>query len=106
VEREELVRKEDESRIFGSRKERLFKDKITVTNHKAKPIKLRLIDQVPVSRHEDIKITDVDFSVKPTERDPDTGIVKWDLTLPPNEKKEIIIQFTVAHPLDMDIIGL
>jgi uncharacterized protein (TIGR02231 family) len=106
VEREELVRKEDESRIFGSRKERLFKDKITGANHKAKPIKLRVIDQVPVSRHEDIKITDVDFSVKPTERDPDTGIVKWDLTLPPNEKKEIIIQFTVAHPLDMDIIGL
>jgi len=38
VEREELVRKEDETRIFGKKKERTFKDKITVENLKSHAI--------------------------------------------------------------------
>jgi uncharacterized protein (TIGR02231 family) len=106
VEREQLVRKEDESHIFGKKKERKFKDKLTVTSHKTKTVKLQLIDQIPVSQHEDIKITDVDFSLPPAERNPDTGIVKWDLLLSPNQKQEMIIEFTVTYPLDMDVFGL
>lgn len=106
VEREELVRKEDETRIFGKKKERVFKDKITLENHKSQPIELLLIDQIPVARHEDIEVSNIDFSEKPTERDADKGIVKWKLPLAPGAKKEIIIEFTVTHPLDMPVIGL
>ncbi|RJP15642.1 MAG: mucoidy inhibitor MuiA family protein [Candidatus Abyssobacteria bacterium SURF_5] len=106
VEREELVRKEDESRVFGTRKEHYFKNKITVTNHKKKAVTLELVDQVPASQHEDIRITGIEFSVKPSEFNRDTGIVKWNLSLGPGEKREIIIEFTVVHPLDMDVLGL
>ncbi len=106
VKREELVRKEDETRIFAKKKERVFKDRITVENHKSRPIELLLIDQIPVARHEDIEVSDVEFSEKPTELDADKGIVKWKLPLAPGEKKEITIGFTVTHPLDMPVIGL
>jgi uncharacterized protein (TIGR02231 family) len=106
VEREELERKEDESHLFGKRKEKRFKDKIIVTNHKTRPVKLRLIDQIPVSRHEEIRVTDVKFSMAPVERNSDTGIVQWDLQLAPNEMKEITIQFVVVYPLDMEVFGL
>jgi uncharacterized protein (TIGR02231 family) len=105
VEREELTRKEDES-IFGNRKGRRFKDKITIVNNKAKAVNLHLIDQVPVSQHEDIKVTDVKFSEKPSDRNPDTGIVKWKLQLAPGQKKDVTIEFTVTHPADMEISGL
>jgi len=106
VEREELVRKEDETRIFGKKKERTFKDKITVENLKSHAIDLMLIDHIPVSQHDDIKVSDVKFSKKPTERDPDKEIVKWNLTLAPGGKEEITIEFTVTHPLDMVVIGM
>ncbi|NQU07755.1 MAG: mucoidy inhibitor MuiA family protein [Candidatus Abyssubacteria bacterium] len=106
IEREELVRKEDETRIFGKKKERVFKDKITVENHKSQKIELLLIDSIPVSQHEDIKVSDVKFSEKPSERDPDKEIVKWKVPLAPGEKKEITIEFKVTHPLDMIVGGL
>ncbi|MBI4832077.1 MAG: mucoidy inhibitor MuiA family protein [Candidatus Lindowbacteria bacterium] len=106
VKREELVRKEDETRILGKKKERRFKDKLTVENHKTTPIELLLVDQIPVSEHEDIVVSDIKFSEKPGERDADKGIVKWRLSLAPGAKKEIVVEFVVAHPLDMIIEGL
>ena len=106
IECEELVRKEDETRIFAKKKERVFKDKITVENHKSQKIELLLIDSIPVSQHEDIKVSDVKFSEKPSERDPDKEIVKWKVPLAPGEKKEITIEFKVTHPLDMIVGGL
>lgn len=106
VEREQLVRKEDEKGIVGKKKEHRFKDKITLENLKDKAIKLALIDQAPVSQHDDIEVKDIKFSEKPTERDPDTGILKWELELAPKQKKEIILEFTVLYPLDMPVFGL
>lgn len=106
VKREQLVRKQDETRIFGKKKERRFKDRITIENHKSRPVAILVVDQVPVSQHEDIKVEEVKFSEKPSEHEPDKGIVKWNLSLAPGEKKEIIIEFTVTHPLDMPVTGL
>jgi uncharacterized protein (TIGR02231 family) len=106
IKREQLVRKEDETRIFGKKKERVFKDKITIENHKAKTIELLVIDHIPVSQHDDIKVSDVTFSREPTEQETDKGIVKWKLPLAPNEKQELIIEFTVTHPLDMPVWGV
>ncbi|UCD56130.1 MAG: DUF4139 domain-containing protein, partial [Candidatus Hydrogenedentota bacterium] len=97
---------EDETRIFGKKKERNFKDKMTIENHKSRPIDLLLIDHVPVSQHEDIEVSGIKFSEKPTESDPEKGIVTWKLSLGPGEKREIIVEFTVTHPLDMPVTGL
>jgi uncharacterized protein (TIGR02231 family) len=106
VKREELVRKEDETRILGKKKERAFKDKLTIINHKSKPVEILLIDQIPVSQHEDIEVSGIKFSEKPTEREADTGIVRWKLPLGPGEKREMVIEFTVTHPLDMIVVGM
>jgi uncharacterized protein (TIGR02231 family) len=106
VKREELARKEDETRILGKKKERRFRDKMTIENHKSRAVELLLIDQIPVSQHEDIEVSDVKFSEKPSERDQDKGIVKWNLSLAANEKRGIIIEFVVTHPLDMIIDGM
>ncbi|MBI5119337.1 mucoidy inhibitor MuiA family protein [Candidatus Poribacteria bacterium] len=106
IKREELARKEDETRILGKKKESRFKDKITIENHKSRAVELLLIDQIPVSQHEDIEVSDVKFSEKPAERDQDKGIIKWNLSLAAGEKKEIIIEFVVTHPLDMIVSSM
>lgn len=105
IEREKLVRLDDETLIFGKKK-RTFKDRISVENHKSREVELTVIDRIPVAGHKDIKISDVKFSKKPTERDDDKGIVKWKLRLKPAEKKEITIEFMVTHPKDMAVTGL
>ncbi len=106
VKREELTRKEDEPGIFGKKKEIVFKDKISVENHKAKAVELLLIDHIPISQHDDIKVSELKFSKKPTEQEEDKGIVKWKLPLDPGEKSEITIEFTITHPLEMVVGGL
>ena len=106
IEREKLSRKEDETSLFSKKIIRTFKDKITIENHKSKVVKLLLIDHIPVSQHDDIEVSDVKFSEKPSERDPDKEIVKWKMSLAPGEKKEITIEFKVTHPLDMVVGGL
>lgn len=106
IKREQLVRKQDETRIFGKKKERRFKDKISIENHKSKAVELLLIDHIPVSQHDDIDVSGVKFSLEPTEQDAEKGIVKWKLPLAPSAKKEITIEFTITHPLDMIVSGL
>lgn len=106
VKREELARKEDETRIFSKKKEIVFKDKISVENHKSKTVELLLIDHIPISQHDDIEVSELKFSKKPTEREEDKGIVKWKLPLDPGMKTEITIEFTITHPLDMAVGGL
>jgi uncharacterized protein (TIGR02231 family) len=105
IEREELDRKEDETAIFAKKKH-IFKDKITVENHKSRAIVLTLIDHIPLPQHDDIKVSEVKFSPKVTERDEDKEIVKWKLPLAVSEKKEITIEFMVTHPGDMPVQGL
>jgi len=106
VKREELARKEDEPGIFGKKKEIMFKDKISVENHKSKSIELLLIDHIPISQHDDIEVSDLEFSKKPTEQEEDKGIIKWKLPLDPGMKTEITIEFTITHPLEMVVGGL
>jgi uncharacterized protein (TIGR02231 family) len=105
IEREILTRLADETFILGKKK-RSFKDKITVENHKSREVELTVIDHIPVAGHKDIKITDVKFSKKPSEKDDDKGITKWKLKLTPAAKKEITIEFIVTHPKDMVVGGL
>ena len=105
VEREILTRLADETFILGKKK-RAFKDRITIENHKPREVELTVIDHIPVAGHKDIKITEVKFSKKPTEKDEDKGITKWKLKLAPAGKKEITIEFIVTHPKDMVVSGL
>ncbi len=34
------------------------------------------------------------------------GILEWQLTLPPQERREIYYQFNVEHPPELMVVGL
>ncbi|MDD4033493.1 MAG: mucoidy inhibitor MuiA family protein, partial [Bacteroidales bacterium] len=82
-----------------------YEYKITLTSGKSKPIAIDLIDRIPVSRNEKIKIT-VDSPKNQEAEISETGIVTWHLNIAPTEKKEIIIKFSVEYPKDINITGL
>jgi uncharacterized protein (TIGR02231 family) len=79
--------------------------KITVQNFRKNAAQIEIMDQLPVSQSDRIEIKDVNIQPPPGKKD-DKGILTWTLTLAPQEKKEITIDFTIEYPKDATIIGL
>jgi hypothetical protein len=76
--------------------------KITVRNNKRYVVNTKIYDQVPVSTIKDIQVESVDASGGKVNSD--TGEVTWDLTLQPNETKELTIRYSVKYPKDKQVI--
>lgn len=104
VERELSARSTGKT-FIGNTKRTLFGYKITLTNNLARPARVTVFDQIPVSRHEHIKTRLQEVSPDPTEQT-DLGILKWELELAPQQKQEINFTFGVEHPRDMNVTGL
>jgi uncharacterized protein (TIGR02231 family) len=82
--------------------------KITAENLKDKPLSMNILDSVPVSRTDKIKVEDVQIKPEPTERNyqDKEGILLWLFDLKPREVKEIDISFVVSYPKDEPVLGL
>jgi uncharacterized protein (TIGR02231 family) len=82
--------------------------KITAENLKDKPLTMNIIDSVPVSRTDKIKVEDVKIKPEPTERNyqDKEGVHCWSFGLKPKEVKEIDISFVVSYPRDEPVLGL
>jgi len=78
---------------------------LTVQNNKKTAEQIVLQDQVPVSRHEKIvvKILAPDESEAKPDAD---GIIKWNLSLKPGEKREVPLKFSIEYPNDLPVTGL
>ncbi|HEX9988635.1 MAG TPA: mucoidy inhibitor MuiA family protein [Chloroflexia bacterium] len=105
VERELTERATAKAALLGSTKRTHFAYEITLTSHLAAPARILVSDQLPVPRHEEIKVKLQSATPPPTEQ---TGlnILKWDLELQPQQKQKITFSFTVEHPRDMVLTGL
>lgn len=79
--------------------------KMVATNLLPERTKLTIFDQFPVARNEEIKVKLNDATPKPIEQS-GLNILKWELQLEPQEKREITLSFTVEHPRGMTVVGL
>jgi uncharacterized protein (TIGR02231 family) len=79
--------------------------RIEVSNHKKEAQTVTILDQLPLAADEEIKVKLVEAN-PPAKFDSATGELKWLLTLAPQEKKEIVFEFTVEYPKDREIGGL
>ncbi len=104
VERE-LVKREVDKKLLGNARRRRYAYRITVRNHRDKGEKVTVFDQIPVSGHENIKVKTEQVDPEPTEKT-ELGILKWELSLEPNEEQTIRFDFTIEHPRDMQVVGL
>lgn len=70
--------------------------KILVRNKKSQPIQLTLFDQIPVSAIGDIEVKATELSGgKLSEK---TGEVKWQLSIDPQQQKELVLGYEVKYP--------
>jgi uncharacterized protein (TIGR02231 family) len=104
VERELKRREVDKSMLGGKRRihysyeirlENLLDAERTITVH----------DQIPVSRHEDLKVRLEAADPKPTKQT-DLNLLDWELSLVPRQKYTIHFDFVIEFPQTMEVIGL
>lgn len=81
---------------FGSNVIETRSFKINIRNKKSQSIKLTLFDQIPHSVVDDIEVSPMELSSG--HLDENTGKVKWELTLEPQEQKDINLQYEVKYP--------
>jgi uncharacterized protein (TIGR02231 family) len=89
-------------KVIGANKTEIYSFLITVRNNKTTPVRITLNDQVPVSSNsgitvEPVELTDGKFNSQ-------TGFVRWDLEIKPQETKKLILTYSVKYPKDKNII--
>tara|TARA_R110000787_G_scaffold276239_6_gene385115 strand:+ start:1431 stop:3284 length:1854 start_codon:yes stop_codon:yes gene_type:complete len=82
--------------FIGNKKEETSVWDIVVKNNKSQAIKMTVLDQIPISTREEIKITlDKLFN---GQLDKGTGKVTWDFSLAPKNTKSIQLKYAVQYP--------
>lgn len=92
----------------------LGKDRVLTTHYRMKlqnfrkdAVQLTVVDRVPVSRNEKVKVSTADLTPKPDEESqPEQGLYRWKVSLAPKEKKEITVKYKVTYPPDGTVPGL
>ncbi|GAT33569.1 conserved hypothetical protein [Terrimicrobium sacchariphilum] len=102
VTRKTLVDRAAENGLFQKRKGVTRKYETTVENFKSQPVKVTVLDQLPVAQDASITVRDVKFSDTPTQ-EKDTGKLTWTFDLAPKQKKQITEEFTVDWPSEKDV---
>jgi uncharacterized protein (TIGR02231 family) len=100
----DLVERLVDKKLIGSQRRITYGYRLTITNLLNQETSIKITEQLPVSRSEQIK-------VRLTRSNPqiqlgEMGMLAWVLTLAADEKREINYQFTVEHPPELTVVGL
>lgn len=103
IKREKVVEKSG-TKFLSAYKEQTFTYDIIIRNNKKETAELLLNEQFPIS-------TDKEMTVELLQSDrakvdTETGMLKWELKLPPNETKKIRISYKVRSPKGKPIVNL
>jgi len=101
----ELTQRDTGKTLIGNTRRLTFGYRIKVSNTRDSAVKLSAQDQMPVSRHEDIKVRLAEALPRPIEVT-DLNLLKWELDVPAGASREITFTYTVEHPRDMQVTGL
>lgn len=71
---------------------------VTAESVSDRSITLQIVDRVPVSESTDVKVTNL--RITPECRPDAQGLVRWEVTLAPKEKRELQIEYTVEYPTE------
>jgi len=95
-------RKENEPTWLGSTKTETREFRTVVKNQHDFPIKVSVIDQIPISENSAIVIEQLAATTQPTEKivDDKRGVMGWTFDLTPGASKEIKLAYRMKWPAD------
>ncbi|QKQ76997.1 mucoidy inhibitor MuiA family protein [Nostoc sp. TCL240-02] len=100
----ELVERLVDKRLISNQRRITYSYRLIITNLFDKEVNLKVTEQLPISRNEQIKVR-LSRS-NPQIQLGEMGILEWQITLPAQEKREIYYQFNVEHPPELMVVGL
>jgi uncharacterized protein (TIGR02231 family) len=105
IQRAPVNRKENEPTWFNQSKLETREFKTTVKSLHAFPVKVEVIDQIPVSENTAITVDMLPTTTPPTEKQiaDKRGVMGWTLDLAPSESKDIRLAYRLKWPADRDI---
>lgn len=94
-----LEEKRGETGIITSSKTDVRNYRISIKNLHQRAIPVTVLDQIPVSQNQDIKV-ELIGKTAPTKRDVDDkrGVLAWDMTLAPDEEKVVEFGYRATWP--------
>jgi hypothetical protein len=98
----EKIKDYSTKQFIGSRKEESRAYSIIVKNNKSQKIDMLLFDQVPVSTLEEIKVEVSEISG--AKQNVETGEIKWDFSIEPNQTKRFELKYAVKYPKNRTLI--
>ncbi len=103
--RRELKAREVDKKFLQDKRRLHYGYETEVRNLRADEIALEIHDQLPVSRHESVKVKLESADPRPAEQT-ELNELTWKLALEPGAKQFVRIDFSVEHPRDVNVIGL
>ncbi|MBS1687634.1 MAG: DUF4139 domain-containing protein, partial [Bacteroidetes bacterium] len=100
----ELDKERRSVKMIGSNVRETFAYNISIRNTRKDPADIVILDQIPVSNDKDIVIEDIDKN--DGDYNENTGEVKWELNIKPNDTKKLHVGYTVKYPKGKTITGL
>jgi uncharacterized protein (TIGR02231 family) len=100
----DLVERQVDKKLIGNQRRITYAYRLVVTNLLNQETLLKLTEQLPISRNEQIKVR-LNRS-NPQIPLSEMGILEWRLPIPAQEKQELHYQFTVEHPPELTVTGL
>lgn len=92
----------EESSLLGFKTTKNIEYTIKVKNTKSKTVSIEVLDQIPISQHEDIVIA-LDKTSK-AKFDEKLGSLLWEIELAPGESKELVFSYTQTTPSDQSVV--
>lgn len=91
-----LIQEDYDKKILSKKIEEYFTFKTTVKNNKSKSVTVKILDQIPVSTHEDIEIKNL--KLETVILDKKSGLYDWTLDLSPGESASNTVSYSVKYP--------
>lgn len=91
-------------KVIGANKKELKGYELILRNNKNQPVKLEVLDQVPIPRNKEIEVEIVEIG--DANYTPDYGKVLWNIDLLPGETKKIRFIYSVKYPKDKQLSGI
>jgi uncharacterized protein (TIGR02231 family) len=105
IQRAPVNRKENEPTWYNQTKIETREFKTTVKNLHDFPVKVQVIDRLPISENTAIAVEMLPTTTTPTEKQvaDKRGVMSWTLDLAPNEAKDIRLAYRLKWPADRDV---
>jgi uncharacterized protein (TIGR02231 family) len=104
VERE-MVKRETDKRLLRDNRQLRYGYEIKIKNLLQSAVKIEVQDQIPVSRHEQIKIKLDKVQPEPAEKS-ELNLFEWHLELAAGAEQTIGYEYSVEHPRSLQVAGL